>query len=404
MYRGQADKSAMNIAMFGQKAAAGSRVGGIEVVVSELSERMAAFGNKVTCYNRSMHHSERRHLDDREDIRCQGVRQKSVPTLNKGGLAAVTSSFFAALYSAFGNYDVVHIHAEGPAAFCWIPRLMGKRVIVTIHGLDHKRAKWGKIASFYIKWGKKNAVRFADEIIVLSADMQQYFKENYRRDTVLIPNGVERPQPKNAELIMKQFDLEKDSYILYLGRIVPEKGISYLIQAFKGVRTRKKLVIAGGSSDSHDFFNQLKALAKEDPRIVFTGFVQGDILKELYSNSYLYCLPSELEGMPLSLLEAMSYGNCCLVSDIPECMEVVEENAVAFKNRNTEDLREKLQYLVAHRDIVEKYKKESSDFVCEKYRWDDVAEKTLELYRGSWNTSEKREQRMMVIQSEHIND
>ncbi len=104
------------------------------------------------------------------------------------------------------------------------------------------------------------------------------------------------------------------------------------------------------------------------------------------------------------MLEAMSYGNCCLVSDIPECMEVVEENAVAFKNRNTEDLREKLQYLVAHRDIVEKYKKESSDFVCEKYRWDDVAEKTLELYRGSWNTSEKREQRMMVIQSEHIND
>lgn len=222
---------------------------------------------------------------------------------------------------------MVHIHAEGPAFFCWIPKLFGKRVISTIHGLDWAREKWrGSVASKFIRGGEKNAVKYADEIIVLSKGVQKYFMDTYGRETHFIPNGVNRPEVREAKLITDNFGLKKDSYILFLGRLVPEKGIRYLVEAFKNVKTDKKLVIAGGSSDTDSFMEELKDLAKGDDRILFTGFVQGAMLDELYSNAYIYTLPSDLEGMPLSLLEAMSYGNCCLVSDIPECAEVVEDN------------------------------------------------------------------------------
>lgn len=160
-----------------------------------------------------------------------------VPILTSGGLAAVSSSAFAALYSAFGRYDVVHIHAEGPAFFCGIPKLFGKRVIVTIHGLDWQREKWkAGIGSKFIRQGEKNAVKYADEIIVLSKGVQDYFRETYGRETRFIPNGVNRPEIRKAELITDQFGLSKDSYILFLGRLVPEKGIRYLVEAFKQVK------------------------------------------------------------------------------------------------------------------------------------------------------------------------
>lgn len=229
--------------------------------------------------------------------------------------------------------------------------------------------------------GEKNAVRFADEIIVLSSGVQQYFMENYGRKTVFIPNGVNEPKLRVADKIKAKWGLEKDNYILYLGRIVPEKGERYLIEAFKKVKTDKRLVIAGGSSDTDFFMNELKEMAKGDDRIIFTGFVQGRIKHELYSNPYVYTLPSDLEGMPLSLMEGMSYGNCCLTSDISECAEVVEDKAVLFKKSNVEDLQEKLQMLCNHPDIVDGYKKIAMEFILNKYGWDDVVDKTIEKYK-----------------------
>lgn len=264
---------------------------------------------------------------------------------------------------------------------CWFPKLLGKRVIVTVHGLDHQRAKWGKFASAYIMMGEKNAVRYADEIIVLSAGVQKYFADMYGRKTCFIPNGVNEPKIRVAEQITEKWGLTKDGYILYLGRIVPEKGEKYLIEAFKKVKTDKKLVIAGGSSDTQDFMNELKELSKDDERIIFTGFVQGHIKHELYSNSYIYCLPSDLEGMPLSLLEAMSYENCCLVSDIAECTEVVDDKAVVFRKADVADLKEKLQMLCDRADVVGKYKAEARAYIIGKYGWDDVVDRTLGVYR-----------------------
>ena len=370
--------------MFGHKRIP-SREGGIEVVVEELSTRMVKLGHQVTCYNRGGHHVSGKEFDGERLHEYKGVKLKTVPTINRKGLTAVSSSFFAALAAAFGRYDVVHIHAEGPAAMCWIPKLFGKRVVVTIHGLDWQREKWKNgFSSKYIHLGEKMAVKFADEIIVLSKGVQEYFQKTYGRKTLFIPNGVNRPVLRKADLIKNKFGIDKDGYILFLGRIVPEKGLRYLIEAYKELHTDKKLVIAGGSSDTDDFMQEIQTLATGDDRIIFTGFVAGQALEELYSNAYLYLLPSDLEGMPLSLLEAMSYGNCCVVSDIAECSEVVEDKAVTFQKSNVQDLKEKLQRLCDDPATVQKYKNEAADFICSKYNWDEITQKTLEVYEDRY--------------------
>ena len=373
-------KNRLRIVMLGHKRIP-SREGGIEVVVEELSTRMVRLGHEVTCYNRRGHHVSGKENDGEKLKEYQGVRLKNVFTINRKGLAAMTSSLSAALCSAFGRYDVVHFHAEGPAFMCRLPKLFGKRVVVTVHGLDHQRAKWGRFASWYIMQGEKNAAKYADEIIVLSRGVQKYFKDKYGRDTVYIPNGVNCPTSRPAEMIKEKWALEKENYILYLGRIVPEKGIHYLIKAFKEIKTDKKLVIAGGSSDTNGYMDELKALAKGDDRIFFTGFVQGRMKHELYSNAYVYVLPSDLEGMPLSLLEAMSYGNCCLTSDIDECTEVVGDKAVAFRKGDVDDLRDKLQGLIDDSKTVKKYKETAADYILEKFSWNEIVIETLKLYR-----------------------
>lgn len=371
----------LRIAMLGHKRIP-SREGGVEIVVEQLAVRMAALGHKVTCFNRKGHHVGGRRFDADAGREYKGVRLRTVPTIDAKGLAAMSASVFGAIRAAFGPYDVVHFHAEGPCAMLWLPKLMGKRCVATIHGLDHRRAKWGRFAKTYIMLGEKTAVRFADEIIVLSKGVQEYFQSVYSRHTVLIPNGVDLPQRRPPRRITEMFGLAGGDYILFLARLVPEKGLQYLIRAFKTLDTQKKLVIAGGASDTAAFEQEMKELAAGDERILFTGFVQGQLLEELYSNAFVYVLPSDLEGMPLSLLEAMSYGNCCLVSDIEECASVVEENGVTFRRGDVDDLHKKLAMLCADELLTGRYRAVSAPFICAKYSWDDVTERTLALYRS----------------------
>lgn len=368
----------MKIAMFGHKRIP-SREGGVEIVVEELSTRLVKKGFDVTCFNRAGHHVSGKSYDSDSFSEYKGIHIKKILSIDKKGLSAVSSSFFSSILCALGNYDVVHIHAEGPALFCFIPKIFGKRVICTIHGLDHKRAKWGKFARKIILSGEKSAVKYSDEIIVLSKDVQNYFKSEYGRKTHLIPNAVDIPEIRRADLISKEFGLKKNSYVLFLGRLVPEKGISYLLEAWKTIITDKKLVIAGGSSDSSVFVNELVRSAPDN--VIFTGFVQGRVLEELYSNAYIYVLPSDLEGMPLSLLEAMSYGNCCLVSDIDECSSVVGSNGVTFKKSDSYDLKNKIQFLIDNKFVVDEYKKNAQCYICNKYNWDDVVKQTISLYK-----------------------
>lgn len=375
---------ALRIAMIGHKRIP-SREGGVEIVVEELSVRMAQKGHRVEAYNRYGHHVSGKKYDDEYGWKgrkyYKGVRVRIIPTFQSSSLNAIVYSFLATLRALFTKYDVLHYHAEGPCAMLWIPKMFGKRVVVTIHGLDWQRAKWGNFASRVIKFGEKMAARHADEVIVLSRNVQQYFKEEYGRKVTYIPNGINRPERRKADLIREKYGLEKDGYFLFLARIVPEKGLHYLIEAYQKLDTDKKLVIAGGNSQAVEYMEQIHEMAAKDDRILMTDFVQGQTLEELYSNAYAFVLPSDVEGMALSLLEAMSYGNCCLVSDICENTEVVEDQALHFRKGDVKDLREKLQYLLEHPDTVERLRSGSADFICGKYNWDEVVDETLRLYR-----------------------
>lgn len=371
----------MRIAMIGHKRY-GSREGGVEVVVTELARRMAALGHEVTCYDRSGSDVMTGDAADGRERTVNGVRVVPVKTIDKKGLAALSSSYFATKAAIKDRPDVIHYHAEGPCVPLALAKRAGIRTVATIHGLDWQRAKWGRLASTYIKMGEKAAATKADGLIVLSEGVRRYFMEAYGREAVFIPNGVDAMGALPANVIKEKWDLEKDSYLLYLGRLVPEKRPELLIEAFKKLDTVKRLVIAGGGSDTSEYEASLREAAQGDNRIVFTGFVNGEPLEELYSNCYAYVLPSDVEGMPMSLLEAMAYGCCCVTSDIPECADVLAGNGVTFEKGSADSLRAALRDLLADAGRADALGTAAKAHVEKAYNWDSVVERTLAVYRG----------------------
>ena len=216
---------------------------------------------------------------------------------------------------------------------------------------------------------------------MLSQAAYDYFKQAYNRETVIIHNGINAPVRKEAAIITDKYGLQKDEYISVVSRLTAEKGIHYLIDAFGKIKTDKKLVIAGDTSDTDDYVRFLKEKAGDNPNIIFTGFISGDILREIYSNAYIMVLPSDLEGMSLCLLESLAYKNALLCSDIPENTSVAEDKAIYFKKGNVHDLAEKLQTLCDDSALVEKFRDGVDEFILNKYSWQDVAQSTCKLYK-----------------------
>lgn len=366
----------MKIAMIGHKRVP-SREGGIELVVGELSTRMAAQGHSLELYNRW-----ERGIPKSPNT-YQGVRIHNIPTFHASFLNAFVYSALATVCALFRRYDVIHIHAEGPAAMSCLVRLFRIPCVVTIHGLDWQRGKWSRFASSYLKWAESVAAKYADEIIVLSESAKRYFWDTYRRETHLIPNCVSvkaycPPQDISA------LGLEKDGYILFLARIVPEKGLHYLIEAFTGVETDKKLVIAGDLSSNSGYIQEIRRMAGQDDRIILAGFVQGRLWEELYSNCCLYVLPSDVEGMALSLLEALSYGIPCLVSDIEENCGIADSYVHFFRKGDVSDLRMRLQQCLSL-----PRQEGQAQWIRERYSYDGAVEETLAIYRKAMKKYER---------------
>ena len=371
----------MKIAMIGHKRIP-SREGGIEIVVEQLAIQMVKQGHEVHVYNRKGTHvsgSEYETSSQRRKV-YKNIKIHTIPTFSSSKLNAFIYSLLATLHAIFCHYDVIHYHAEGPCSMIWIPALFKIHTVATIHGLDWQRSKWGNFASRFLLFGEKMAVKYADEIVVLSKNMQNYFEEKYKRKTHYIPNGVSKPNIKSANIITKKYQICKNDYILFLARIVPEKGVHYLLRAYKKLNTTKKLVIAGGSSNTEAYYKKIVNLAQQDSRVIMTGFVQGQELEELYSNAYIYVLPSDVEGMPISLLEAMSYGNCCLVSNIPENVEIAPRKLVSFQKGNVSDLTLQLDRLLQLSDEIEAKRITMREYVSKHYSWETVTNKTINLY------------------------
>ena len=372
----------MKIAMIGHKRIP-TRSGGVEVVVEELAVRMAAKGHKVTAYNR--------HCGEEKLKAYRGVKVVEIPTFRNSALNAMVYSLLAALRCNLEKTDVVHFHAEGPCAMIPLAKLCGKKTVATIHGLDWQRNKWGGFASKYILFGEKMAAKYADQVIVLSQNVKNYFKKTYNCDAVFVPNGINRVTPEAPEIISSKYGLQKDGYILFLARITPEKGLDYLIDAYKALHTDKKLVIAGSIEPQTDYIRTVLEKAKGCENILFTDFVSGKTLAELFSNCFLYVLPSDIEGMPMSLLEAVGYGARVLVSDIPENIDCLDGYGNSFAHGNVGSLKEALEFCLAHEELqesdfkpdvsAEQTRKKRAELI-EKYDWDNITDRTLEIYES----------------------
>ena len=372
----------VKIAMIGHKRIP-TRSGGVEVVVEELSTRMAEKGNDVVVYNRRC--SEEKISNYRK------VKIIEVKTFERSSLNALVYSFFATLKCIFNKYDVIHFHAEGPCAMIPLAKLFGKKVVATIHGLDWQRSKWGGFASKYIMFGEKMAAKHADKVIVLSESVKKYFKDTYGCDAVLIPNGINPVVREEANIITEKFGIEKDGYILFLARITPEKGLDYLIDAYKSINTDKKLVIAGSIHPETEYISSILRKAKGNKNIIFTDFVSGKTLAELFSNCYVYVLPSDIEGMPMSLLEAVGYDARVIVSDIAENTDCLDGYGNSFSKGDTKSLENILSFCLKNSELKNSDFKpgvsplevqEKREELMAKYDWNNITDLTLGVYES----------------------
>jgi len=360
----------MRIAMIGQKGLPAT-YGGIERHVEEIAGRLVGRGHDVSVYCRLYYTPA--------GARYHGVHLLRRPSINTKHLDTATHVALSSLEATLRRYDVVHFHALGPSAFAWLPRMRGARTTVTVHGLDWQREKWGRLASWVLKRCEYPAAHFADRTIVVSKTLRDHFREHHRCDAVYIPNGTNLPVPRPAKRILP-LGLTPGGYVLFVGRLVPEKGVHYLCEAFQGIDTNLKLALVGGLSFSQEYVDLLKRYAGD--RILLLDYVYGETLEELWSNAHVVVQPSTMEGLSIALLEALSYGRCVLVSDIPENLEVAEECAVSFRSRDVADLREKLQMLVARPELVRHYEEKARDHVRLHYSWDRVTESTEAVYRS----------------------
>ncbi len=257
--------------------------------------------------------------------------------------------------------------------------MKGIKTVVQIHGLEWKRPKWGIIGRTFFKLAEYSLSYFPNKITAVSKVLKQYYEKRFGIEVDYIPTGINKPTPRPPDKIL-EYGLNKDSYIFFAARLVPDKGVHYLIDAFNELKTDKKLVIAGDAKHEDRYINALKQKANKNT--LFLGFVTGELLEELFSNAYLYILPSEIEGLPISLLEAMSYGNCVLVSDIPENLEALDGHGYTFANKNTKDLHQMLSLLLENKDLVEAKKSEARRHVLEHYSWDKIVDRYEEMYHS----------------------
>ncbi|MBI4524213.1 MAG: glycosyltransferase family 4 protein [Deltaproteobacteria bacterium] len=356
----------MKIAMLGLKGVPYPE--GIENFTEQVGWRLAERGHRVTVYVRP-------YVKVGDSYR--GMQIRRLPSINTKHFDALTHTFLATLDAARSDVDVVHFHALGPSVFSFIPGMRGIKVVVQVHGLDWQRQKWGRIAKMCLRWAEYAAAYFPDRTVVISETLKNYFEQKYRKHLEYIPTGVEAyPQREPQEI--KKWGLEKGKYILFLGRLVPEKGCHYLLKAFATINSPMKLVIAGDGSHSDDYVLQLKQLSGRN--VIFTGHVKGTFLEELFSNAYFYVLPSELEGLPHSLLQALSFGKCVLASGIPANMEALGDCGLTFKSGDIEDLRRQMLFLLENPGFVHAQKDKSQARVSQHYGWDAVVDKLERIY------------------------
>lgn len=368
--------SKLKIAYIGQRGVPPT-FGGPERYVDEIVRRLPK--GEVETYTYC-----RRHYVQDTDI--DYTTQIFVPSLEAKGLEAFSHSFFCSLDTLRLPVDIVHFQALGPSLFSCIPRVKGVKIIATVHGLDWQRAKWGRVGKVAIKSGESMMAHTASAIIAVSKKLRSYYENQYKKDVFYVPIGFSEPKLLEISKVKEKYGLEPFKYILFLSRIVPEKGIHYLIEAFKNMRRDDyTLVIAGHAFQGDRYLKYIKSLAGNDSSIIFTDYVTREEVHELYTNAYCFVLPSELEGMAAVILEAMSHKCPVLISDIEENVDVIagDERVYGFlhKNKDVIDLQKQMTYLLDHPEVVNEMRELSYNFVNKEYSWDKAVRMTYDVYK-----------------------
>ncbi len=346
--------------------------GGIEKLTEEIGKRLVRRGHEVVVYSS-------RDYGTRDGFH-EGMEIRTVGSIHTKSLHKLSTCFLATFdVIARNRVDIVHVHAVGPSVVAFLPRSAGIPAVVQTHGLEWKRDKWGWGGKSFFKLADYTAVHFPHKTTSVSKVQKDYYERRFGKDIVHIPTGVSNVVLREPAWILEQ-GLEPRRYILFAARLVEEKGAHFLIEAFRNLDTDMKLVIAGDAAYSEKYKASLKQMAGGDPRIWFPGFVSGRRLEELFSNAYLFCLPSTLEGLPIALLEAMSYGNCCVASDIPENLEAIGEHAFTFRNKSARNLEETLRRLLTQPELVEAKRASARTYVLRNYSWDSITQQMESLY------------------------
>ena len=361
-------REGLRIAFIGGRGVV-SKYSGIESYYEEAGPQLAAMGHQVTVYCRSYFTPPL--------LQHHGMRIVRLPTIRSKHLETLLHTLLSTVHATFGPYDVVHYHCLGPALFSFIPRLFGKKTVVTVQGLDWQRKKWGRIAAHVLRWGEQASAHFPNATMVVSHTLQRHYEYQHHAATAYVPNGTSiRKRRKPSQLVM--WGIEPGNYILFLGRFSPEKNCHLLIRAYQRLHTRAQLVMAGGSSYSDGYAAGLRT--HQSDRIRMLNWVSGDDLEELLTNALLFVLPSDLEGLSLALLDAMGAGICVLASDVPENRELVDGAGYTFKRGDVDDLARMLRLLVSHPELRSAAAQRAQERVREHYLWPGIAQQISQTY------------------------
>lgn len=358
----------LNIAFIGGRGVGGT-YSGIETYYEEVGSRLAARGHTVTAYCRT-------HFTP--DVSAyRGIRVRRLPSVRSKHLETLSHSLLATLDSLRQRFDIIQYHAIGSAPLSLLPRALGRTTILSVRGLDWQRAKWGKGARAFLKFGEWASARCPAATVVVSSTLQQHYAREHGRQPYFIPNAVVPATPCGTQRITR-YGLARDGFLLFAGRLSPEKGVHTLLEAMRPIASGMKLVLAGGSSYSDGYIEQLRAAAWDN--VQFLGSVDRETMQELYSNCYAYVLPSAMEGLSIGLLEALSYGTCILATDIPENLEVIGSAALTFPPGDIATLQDHLRAILDDPDLVREYRRRAREHAQVQPDWDEVTARTEELY------------------------
>lgn len=373
----------MKIVMIGQKGLP-STFGGVETHVSHLATRLTRAGHTVIAYARHWY-------TPKGTTTVNGVRVVRLPTINAKCFDTITATFLAILHAVFiVRPDVYHFHGVGPSLLAWMPRVLAPRatVIATFHSIDRYHQKWNWFGRFMLKLGERCSLAFAHTTIAVSKTITEYAEKEYGAKAMYIPNGVPAQRVSTDPILLAPFGLEPFGYVLMVSRLVPHKSAHTLIEAWKLARAQSpktlrnlKLAIVGGSAFTDEYVKSLKAQSANDPSIVLTGYQAGETLEALFAGARFAVHPSTSEGLPIAVLEAMSYGKAVIASDIPENQEVIADHGISFKTGDVQDLAEKILDLAKDPMQAAGLGHVARTYVEESFNWDDIAAEVLAVYR-----------------------